>query len=208
MPTIDDTVNRIVAATTWDERVARFRQIPGRHGTDDYSAIYARAAQQLYVPHLAPDYAYVHSADFYELPSFQFAYDQAAEGTNDFEHVDVETLTSLLQEHPRALLPLRVITGLTRAEFAASTRLAAEPSGFSALSAAKVDGMERKATPTTVAQARVAALTIARIMDGTLFGDPVGNLKSKQDKPDTAEETSWSSIRARPAGDAGVQGRQ
>ena len=59
MPTIDDTLNRIVNAQTWDQRVARVRQIPGRHGTDEHAQIYAEVARRLYVTHLAPDYAYV-----------------------------------------------------------------------------------------------------------------------------------------------------
>ncbi|MGH3274527.1 MAG: hypothetical protein ACRDNZ_09460 [Streptosporangiaceae bacterium] len=53
MPTTQ-TVNHIVNARTWDQRVARIRQIPGRHATDEHSAIYAEIARRLYVTHLAP----------------------------------------------------------------------------------------------------------------------------------------------------------
>jgi hypothetical protein len=66
--TIEQTVDFIVAASTWDERVARVRQIPQRHGTDEHAAIDAEVARLLYVPHLAPDFAYVQILDFYELP--------------------------------------------------------------------------------------------------------------------------------------------
>jgi hypothetical protein len=42
-------------------------------------------------------------------------------------------------------------------------------------------------------QARVAAEALAQVMDGTLFGEPPGDLRTKQDKPDTAE--GWASAR-------------
>jgi hypothetical protein len=84
MPSSQETVNQIVTAATWDERVARLRQIPQRHGTDEHTAIYAEVAKQLYVPHLGPDYAYVHSAEFYELPHFHAAYEKAAAATSGF----------------------------------------------------------------------------------------------------------------------------
>jgi hypothetical protein len=188
------TVDDIVGAKAWDERVARMRLIPGRHGTDEHAMIYADVAKQLYVPHLAPDYAYVHSAEFYDLPHFQDAYDKAAAGIADFTDVSVSQLTAVIQAEPTALLPLRVITGLTRTEFASSTKLVADPLGLDALSPGKVDSMERSGTATSTNQARVAAETLDQIMRGTLFGDPPGNLRSKQDKPDTAD--GWPTVRA------------
>jgi hypothetical protein len=36
MTTITDTVDYIIEASTWDERVARIRQIPQRHGTNEH----------------------------------------------------------------------------------------------------------------------------------------------------------------------------
>lgn len=41
MPTVEETVAYITAATTWDQRVARIRQVPQRHGTDDLPTIHA-----------------------------------------------------------------------------------------------------------------------------------------------------------------------
>jgi hypothetical protein len=76
MPTTQDTVDRIVSAQTWDQRVARVRQIPARHGYNEHAEIYAEIARRLYVMHLAPDYAYVPVEDFYELPHFSRAYAQ------------------------------------------------------------------------------------------------------------------------------------
>lgn len=193
MPTPENTVGLVVSAVTWDERVSRLRQIPQRHGTDEHSAIYAQVARRLYVPHLAPDYAYVNAAEFYDLPHFQAAYGKVASFTAHFTDVSVTTLAASIQAEPTGLLPLRVITGLTRAEFADSTRLVAESLGLRPLSASKVDSMERSGSPVTAEQARVAAETIDRIMRGVLFGEPPGDLKSKQDKPDTVD--GWRTVR-------------
>ncbi|MGH3845120.1 MAG: hypothetical protein ACRDS0_27375 [Pseudonocardiaceae bacterium] len=90
------------------------------------------------------------------------------------------------------LLPLRVITGLTRNEFAASTRAVGEPLGLKPLGPGKVDSMERGGSATTEEQAQVAAETVDQIMRGTLFGEPPTGLKSKQQKPDTAN--SWATV--------------
>jgi hypothetical protein len=132
MTTIAQTVEFIVGAQTWDERVARMRQIPQRHGTDEHSAIYADLARRAYVPHLAPDYAYVHSAEFYDLPHFRAAYDKASAATLGFTDVTVDRLAAAIQAEPVVLLPLRVMTGLTRSEFAASSKLVADPLGIPA----------------------------------------------------------------------------
>jgi hypothetical protein len=193
MPSPEDTVSLIAAAPTWDERVTRIRQVPQRHGTDEHTPIYAQVARQLYVPHLGADFAYVPSAEFYELAYFHTAYEQTAAATSGFTNVSVARLAAGIQAEPTILLPLRVITGLARNEFAASTILVAEPLGLKPLSPGKVDSMERHGSRTTVDQARVAAETIDRIMGGELFGDPPGDLKSKQDKPDTLH--GWDTVR-------------
>ena len=193
MATIGQTADYIVGAATWDERVARMRQIPQRHGTDEHAAIDAEVARRLYVPHLAPDYAYVPSLEFYELPHFQAAYDKAFLATAGFTDVTVERLAAVIGDDSAILLALRVITGLTRTEFADSSKLVAGPLGAKPLSVSKVDSMERAGTPTSAGQARIAAETIDRIMRGVLFGDPPGRFKSKQDKPDTAD--GWSTVR-------------
>jgi hypothetical protein len=67
MPIIEETVHYIANAPDWDQRVARIRQIPARHGTSDHATIYAEIARRLYVAHLAPDYAYVPVTDFYSM---------------------------------------------------------------------------------------------------------------------------------------------
>ena len=193
MPLPDETVEYVLSARSWDERVARVRLIPSRHGTDDHAAIYARIGKIGYVPHLAPDFAYVHGMDFYDLDTFEAAYAMASDSTSGFASIDVDTLSATLAANPSTLLVFRSITGLGRNEFAASTELAAELCGLKALSAAKVDSMERIGSPTNEKQARIAAETIVRIMDGSLFGAPSGDLRSKQEKPDTV--AGWSTVR-------------
>lgn len=105
----------------------------------------------------------------------------------------VPWLAAAIEVEPTILLALRVITGLTRTEFADSSRLVAGSLKMKPLSVNKVDSMERSGTPTSASQAQIAAETIDRIMRGILFGDPPGRFKSKQDKPDTAD--GWSTVR-------------
>jgi hypothetical protein len=193
MSTTEETVEHVVSAQTWDQRVARVRQIPARHGTDEHAEIYAQIARQLYVRHLAPDYAYVPVEDFYELPHFERAYAKAEQTTANFTRVEVTDLATAIQAEPIVLLPLRVITGLLRNEFAGATAIVAGTLGLAPLSAAKVDSMERTGSTTSYDQARVAAETLNQIMHGTLFGHPPGSLKSKQHKSDTID--GWNSVR-------------
>ena len=190
---IDETISRIVGSSDWDTRVAQIRLIPQRHGTGEHSQIFAEIARELYVPHLAPDFAYIHRAGFYELEYFQEVYDLADGETGGFQHVDDDFLADVILHEPTTLLVFRTMLGLTKEEFAHSTRLASESIDLPALSASKVDSIERKGTVTTEEQARVAAHTITTVMDGTLFGDPVGDVRSKQEKPDT--EHGWDSVR-------------
>lgn len=123
MPTIEQTINQIMNAASWDQRVARIRQIPGRHGTDEHAMIYGEIVRRLYVTHLAPDYAYIPVEDFYERPHFARAYAAAAERTADFTRVTVADLTAAIEDEPTVLLPLRVITGLLRNEFAGAVKI-------------------------------------------------------------------------------------
>ncbi|MGH3301322.1 MAG: hypothetical protein ACRDOK_06440 [Streptosporangiaceae bacterium] len=102
-------------------------------------------------------------------------------------------LTAAIHAEPTVLLPLRVITGLLRGEFAASTQLVGDVLGLPHLSVGKIDSMERSGTATSEAQARVAAETLDRIMQRTLFAEPPGAWKSKQQKPDTLH--GWDTVR-------------
>lgn len=192
MATTDETVQQIITAGTWDQRVARVRQVPQRHGTDEHAGIYAELARLVYVPHLAPDFAYVHEAEFYGLPHFLSAYEKAVHATAGFSRVGVDDIAAAVEAEPTTLLIFRTITGLLKNEFAASTHLVTEPLALAALTPGKIDSMERDGSVTSAAQARVVALTLEQIMAGTLFGDPAGPLKSKQNKPDTVG--GWATV--------------
>jgi hypothetical protein len=191
--TAEETIERIVEAPGWNQRIAQIRLIPQRHGTGEHAGIYAAVARELYLEHLAPDFAYVHEAPFYEREHFLSAYDAAHTATGGFTRVEEEHLARVLEEAPRTLLAFRTILGLTKEEFAHSTTLAGAPLGLAPLSSGKVDAMERNGTSTTAAQARVAARALVTAIDGSLFGDPPAGLKSKQEKPDT--EQGWQSVR-------------
>lgn len=97
-----------------------------------------------------------------------------------------------MEADPRTLLIFRTITGLTKNEFGFSTSLAGTPLDLKPVSGAKVDALERGEGRIKPNEALVIAETISQIMAGTLFGEPVGDLKSKQDKPDTDE--GWSTV--------------
>lgn len=193
MATVAETIAEIVAAPNWDQRVARFRLVPQRHGTADHSAIYATVARELYVQDLAPDFAHIHFPAFYDLDYFEDVYREAAGETDGFTRTTADDLASVLQNQPRTLLVLRTMLGLTKAEFARSTTIVGEALDLPGITGGKADSMERRGSGVSASQARVVATTIARVMAGTLFGDPAGNLRSKQAKPDTAE--GWQTVR-------------
>jgi hypothetical protein len=192
MPTVAETVADVIAATSWGQRVARIRLIPQRHGTAEHQAVHAAIARAIYVPQLAPDFAYVHEAPFYDLPYFAEVYAATAAATADFTRTAAADLAGVIKADPRSLLVLRTILGLTRSEFAHSTTLAAAPAGRPGLTAAKIDGMERGRSMVSAAEAEVVAGTITTVMAGSLFGEPPGELKSKQAKPDTA--AGWDTV--------------
>jgi hypothetical protein len=188
------TVDEIVTTAGWDRRVAGIRLIPHRHGTAEHGRIYAELARELYVPALAPDFAYIHSAPFYEPEYFQRVYAATYEATAGFTAVAEDELAQVLASYPRALLVLRTIVGLTKEEFGHATALVGGAAGLAPVSASKVDSMERRGIAASAGQVQVAARTLTQIMDGTLFGAPHGELRSKQDKPDTA--LGWASVRS------------
>lgn len=192
MPTVAETVRRIVSADTWDQRVAQIRLVEQNHGTGQHAEIFAQVAREAYVPHLAPDFAYIHEAPFYDRPYFSQVYDAAAAATRDFQSVDEADLARTLATDPRTLLIFRTTLGLTHQEFAHCTALVAG-SGFMPVSASKVKAMEQKGAAVTTAQANVLAATLTKVMDGSLFGDPgVPELQVKQQKLDT--EHGWQSV--------------
>jgi hypothetical protein len=55
--TIEATINAILGAGSWTQRIQQIRLIPQRHGTGEHPGIYAAVARAVYMPHLAPDFA-------------------------------------------------------------------------------------------------------------------------------------------------------
>lgn len=202
-----DTIDAILETTTWTQRIQQIRLVPQRHGTGDHTAIYAAVARTLYMPHLAPDFAYIHNAPFYDQAHFFRAYDLAHRLTSGFVRVAEDDLIEALIDHPEILLVFRTLLGLTKDEFAHSSLLAVGPSGAKPLSGSQVDNMERTGLveprlvrrPTRAAlkiasqRAGIAAKTIIAVMSGVLFGDAPAGLHSKQHKLDT--ERGWDSVR-------------
>lgn len=84
MTAVSQTVEAIAGATDWNSRVARIRHIPQKHGTDEHAGLYATVAKRIYVPNLAPDFAYVHWRSDYELADFMGAYEAAQRETEGF----------------------------------------------------------------------------------------------------------------------------
>ena len=203
--TVDTTIAAILAAETWPQRVAQIRLIPQRHGTGEHGGIYAAVARALYMPHLAPDFAYIHEAPFYEPTHFFRAYEKAYQLTAGFSRVTEAELANTLTKCPGTLLVFRTLLGLTKEEFAHSSVLAVGPANLKPLSSSQIDTMERVSigdSPKPLArvaasraarQGTVAARTIVEVMDGELFGEAPPGLRSKQDKPDTAD--GWNSVR-------------
>jgi hypothetical protein len=192
LPSIQDTIQRIAEASSWDQRVAQIRLIPQHHGTGDHQQIFAAIAKRIYVPNLAPDFAYIHEAPFYGSAYFEEVYAATDVATAGFTRVSELELAAVIRENPRTLLIFRTIMGLTKEEFAHATKLAGESHELVALTPGKIDSMERKGTTTTAEQARIAAVTLSMIINGSLFGDPPGYLISKQNKPDTLD--GWHSV--------------
>lgn len=192
MVSIDATVKAICEAPTFDARIAEIRKIPGKHGSDDWAKIYADVARRIYIPALSPDFAYIHADDdFYSEKHFQSAYEAAAEGTKHFSDVATATIAATLKKTPTSLLAFRVITGLTRDEFAHAVKM---QNDGAKLTGSTVDGHERSGSAMPAKRAQQFAETITGLMTGKLFGStPSSDVVTKQAfKPDTLN--GWSSV--------------
>lgn len=167
--TVEATIEAILSAGTFTQRIQQIRLVPQRHGTEDHGTIYAAVARELYMPHLAPDFAYIHESSFYETEHFFAAYDVAARLTEGFTQVSEAELQAVLLQCPRTLLVFRTLLGLTKDEFAHSTLLAGGPDELAALTAAQIDTLERSAidyqrpnTAAALAKATAQALVLCR----------------------------------------------
>ena len=69
MATPQEIAQQVASAPTWNARVGLIRRIPEEFGLAQHQAVYARIAEQVYVPRLKPDFAYIHWRPDYELPA-------------------------------------------------------------------------------------------------------------------------------------------
>jgi hypothetical protein len=191
--TIEETVEAAASAATWDARIAVIRLIPERFGTASHQGVYAAIAKRVYVPNLAPDFAYVHWRDEYELKPLQDAYDRAVALTNDFASVSQPALRDTILAEPCTLRVFRLILGFTAQEFAAATHLVAEAAGTKPLTTGRVKSIEAGGAPRS-AGADCCSRVIDLAMMGNLFRDaPTSAVRLKTAKPDTSD--GWESIR-------------
>lgn len=190
--TVDEAVDTAANAPTWDARISAIRLVPEQFGTAAHQAVYAALARRIYLPSLAPDFAYVHWREDYEFKPIEQAYHQAFSLTNGFADVEVEKIASAILAAPATLRVFRVILGFTAQEFAAATRLVADPDS-KALSTSRVRSIESGVIPKAHA-AQCCARVIDLAMRRELFGSsPIADVRLKIEKPDT--EAGWDSIR-------------
>lgn len=196
MTSAHQTVASVAAAKTWDKRVSEIRLIPEKHGIGEHAGIFAAIARELYVPHLAPEFAFVADAPFYDADHFKTVYTAAEVATEGFTNVNVESLATLLEANPATLLVFRTMTGLLGKELAPTTKLVVEQMDTEDLmpvSKSTVDNAEKRNGRLTASQARVLAHTIDQLMRRELFADAPAGWHSKQDKIDSRD--GWDSVR-------------
>jgi hypothetical protein len=186
------TVEAVVLAPTWNERINVIRTVPAAYGSGEHPAIYAAIAERFYVPHLTPDFAYVHWREDYELPAIVRAYELAHALSVGFSKVEVDDLAAVIQAEPSTVKIFRLLLGFTTQEFAASTALAADPLGVPPLKNTALKAMENGRSASKDA-AHLAAVVIDQAVRGVLFAAPGGEVRSKIAKPDTAD--GWASVR-------------
>jgi hypothetical protein len=189
---IESLVGEVEAAPDWNTRVALLRKVPELFGLALHSEIYARIAKRIYVPNLAPDFAYVHWRPEYELAPLESSYERAHELTSGFTVTDVTSLTAAILAQPRTLQVFRLLLGLTAQEFAAATAIVAARHGLEALGVGRIKGLEA-GMGCAEETARCCALVIDEGMRGELFGaPPTEALRPKIRKPDTLE--GWPTV--------------
>lgn len=169
--------------------------IPQKLGKTHQPAAYAAVARELYVPYLAPDFAFIHDAPFYDEGHFALVYAAVEDATERFTRVDVASLAALFEDQPQTILVFRTITGLLKNELALTTTVVAEQLGGGApvIAAGTIDGAEKRGSRLSPEQASVLAHTIDQLVRGELFNDAPPGLHSKQDKHDTRD--GWQTVR-------------
>jgi hypothetical protein len=185
-------IEEISAAETWNRRISLIRQIPEEFGKARHQEVYAAVAQAVYVAELAPDFAYIHWRDEYELPAIERAYAKALTLTQGFTKTDADELEAAIVAEPETLRIFRLFLGFTTQEFAASSTIVASELGSKPLSNGLVKSMEA-GRPVRGIAAKIAAAVIDQAMRGELFPQRPGDVRSKITKPDTAD--GWQTVR-------------
>jgi hypothetical protein len=191
---IEAVVEEIASTDSWNKRVALIRAIPEQFGKAQHQAVYAAVAKAVYVGELAPDFAYIHWRDEYELGPIEEAYNSAFALTHGFTQVDVDSLAKVVETAPVTVRIFRLLLGLTTQEFAASTVITAEQLQSTAVANGSIKGMENGSAAKPAA-AKVVAAVIDQAMRGELFPQHTsGDVRSKITKPDTLD--GWDTVRA------------
>ena len=134
---------------------------------------------------------------------FVLLYERLVVATEGFTRTDPEAFIGLLREEPAALVPLRMILGLTRQELAAVLRMVSRDGRASGQT---LRNFEREVHPLRLTGARerliadIAAAVIA-IMDRSVLGVPdalADHFHSNLDKRDTIN--GWRSVAASAGG--------
>lgn len=190
--TVDEAVEAAAAAQHWDARISVIRLVPERFGTALHQEVYAAIAKRVYVPSLAPDFAYVHWREDYELYPFESAYASAFTLTNGFRDVSLPDIQHAITHAPETLRVFRLILGFTAQEFAAATKLVAELADTKPLSTGGVRSIESgKGIRSKAADCCARVIDLA--MKRELFGESSAEgVRLKMNKPDT--ENGWDTI--------------
>jgi hypothetical protein len=189
---IEAVVKKIASVDSWNRRVALIREIPEQFGKAKHQDIYAAVARAIYVSELAPDFAYIHWRDEYELKPIDDAYQRAFDLTKGFTLVQSADLARVIRAEPTTVRIFRLLLGLTTQEFAASTAGIASQLNTLPISNGSVKSMENGRL-TSAKTADVIASVIDKAMRGELFAERVGGVRSKITKPDTV--LGWESVR-------------
>ncbi len=192
MPELENVVASIAVAPSWNARVALVRKVPEEYGQAHQGAVYAAIAERVYVPSLAPDFAYINWNEDYELEPLRRAYDAAYELTKGFTQVDIGSLTECLEAQPKTLMIFRLLLGYTTQEFSAATAIISDRMGLPKVGNSRVKAIE-SGSAVDRSLARCCAFVIDEAMHGRLFPTPPGDVRSKIEKPDTLR--GWESVR-------------
>lgn len=193
MTDIEATVEQVAAATDWNTRVSLIRRVPEHFGKSAHQRVYAAIAQRVYVPNLAPDFAYIHWREEYELPWVDAAYRRAHAVTKGFTATGQATLAKVIEKEPTTLLVFRLLLGFTAQEFAAATEVVAERHGVSRLTSSRIKNVEGGGRA-AAGVAQSCAYVIDEGMRGVLFGAAGSTaVQPKIKKPDTAQ--GWRTVR-------------